>query len=65
MKKINLKNPITNIGNYLGWGILTGLIVLVFHLMGSHALHTPLYRVGILFAIIAIFDILNYYRRSK
>lgn len=46
--------------HWVGWVLTTGIIILVFHLMGVHSLHTPFYRIIVLFFVVVIVDVIKH-----
>lgn len=44
--------------NALHYAVITVAVVIVFHLMGIHTFHTPWTNAVILFAVIAVVDVL-------
>jgi len=59
------KLPLLEPVHYLGWAIMTGAIIGVFHLLQVHGLHTPLWRVLVLYGVIAGVDTLNHVLRIQ
>jgi len=55
-----IEEILTDWKHYVGWGISTVAIVLLFHLLGVHSVHTPWYRVIYLFAVIVVIDLMKH-----
>ncbi len=60
MKKNIIAEVLTDPLHYLGWLITVGIILLVFHFLGVHGLHTPWYRVIFLYLIVMIVDVIKH-----
>lgn len=64
-KKYGHDTLITDWKHWLGWAITTGIIVVVFHFLKVHAIHTPWYNVAILFGVVALVDIIKHFTKLQ
>ena len=58
-KKV-IKKVLFDPKHWVGWALTTGALVLLFHLLGIHAVHTPIYRVGLIAGVIILVDLFKH-----
>ena len=51
---------LTDPKHWIGWILTTGAIIGVFHLLGVHGLHMPLYHTLILLGVIVGVDVIKH-----
>ena len=51
-----LKDP----KHWIGWGLTTGIIIGIFHLLQLHCVHIPWYNAVYLFGIIVVVDLIKH-----
>lgn len=56
-----MKNPILDFRHWIGWGLTVGIIILMFHLLGVHGLHKPLWHVIVLLVTVVFVDTVKHY----
>ena len=59
-KEPTIKELLTDPLHHIGWLLTTLSIIIVFHLLGVHGLHTPIYHILILHITVVVIDVIKH-----